>query len=395
MADRTESFEPIAVHPWRNPRIRAFVYQALVLGGVILLGAYLVANTLDNLQQRSIRSGFGFLSQEAGFDIGETPFIGYGAGDSYSRAFIVGILNTLRVAVLGIVLSTIIGTIMGIARLSGNWLIRRLSALYVEVARNVPLLLQLFFWYGLIGGVLPIARDAINVLPGVYLSKSGLQYAVPINHPVYPWMGAAFVAAVLGCAAYGRWSRRRHAALGIRPPVMLPCLGMLIGVPALVWLAGGAPTALEIPKMGTFRLTGGGTMTPEFLALLLGLSLYTAGYIAEIVRSGILAVPRGQTEAARALGLKPRQVLGLVVLPQALRVIVPPATSQYLNLTKNSSLAVAIGYPDLVSIGNTSLNQTGQAVECVAIMMACYLFLSLLISLFMNWYNARIALAGN
>jgi general L-amino acid transport system permease protein len=394
MADRTEPLEPLAVSPWRNPRIRAIVYQALVLGGVILLGVYLVTNTLANLEQRSIRAGFGFLGQEAGFDIGETPFIAYSAVDSYGRAFVVGILNTLRVAVLGIILATVIGTVMGVARLSGNWLIARLSAFYVEVARNVPLLLQLFFWYGLIGGVLPIARDAFNPLPGVFLSNSGLHYGFPASHPVHPWMAAALAVAVLACVAHGRWARRRQAETGVRPPVILPCLAMLIGGPLIAWIAGGAPMALDLPAMGTFRLTGGANMTPEFLALLLGLSLYTAGYIAEIVRSGILAVPRGQTEAARALGLRPRQVLRLVVLPQALRVIVPPATSQYLNLTKNSSLAVAIGYPDLVSIGNTSLNQTGQAVECVSIMMGCYLLLSLLISLFMNWYNARIALAG-
>lgn len=376
----------------RNPRHRAVLYQVLVLGGVILLAAYLVGNTLDNLEQRSIRTGFGFLDEEAGFAIGETTFMAYGASDSYGRAFLVGVLNTLRVAALGILLATVLGTVLGIARLSGNWLVNRLAALYVEVTRNVPLLLQLFFWYGLLGWVLPVVRNAIEVLPGVFLSKSGLQYAVPQSHPVHAWMAVALLASVAGCVLYGRWARNRQAETGSKPPVAPIWAAMIVGLPGIVWLAGGAPLAMDMPRMGTFRLTGGGGLTPEFLALLLGLSIYTAGYVAEIVRGGILSVPRGQTEAACALGLRRGQVLRLVVLPQALRVIIPSTTSQYLNLTKNSSLAVAIGYPDLVSVGNTTLNQTGQAIECLSIMMACYLAFSLLISLFMNWYNARIAL---
>lgn len=377
---------------WRDPRVRAVIYQIAVLAGVIALAVYLVSNTMANLEQRSIRTGFGFLQQEAGFSIGETTFITYEASNSYGRAFATGVLNTLRVAALGILLATIIGTVMGIARLSRNWLIAKMASIYVEVMRNVPLLLQLFFWYGLVSGALPSVRNAYELLPGVYLSTSGMQYAVPQSHFIHPWMGLALFAASIAAIAYYRWGKRRQAATGREPPLALPIAGMLIGAPALVWLLGGAPTAMNVPEMGTFRFTGGASVTPEFLALLLGLTLYTAGFVAEIVRSGILAVPWGQTEAASSLGLGRAHVLRLVILPQALRVIIPPVTSQYLNLTKNSSLAVAIGYPDLVSVGNTTLNQTGQAIECISIMMACYLTFSLVISLFMNWYNKRIAL---
>jgi general L-amino acid transport system permease protein len=376
----------------RDPNVRAVLYQILFLAGVLALVAYLVSNTMDNLEQRSIRTGFGFLTNEAGFNIGESSFISYQASDSYGRAFTVGVLNTLRVALIGIVMATIIGTIVGIARLSTNWLIAKLASIYVEVMRNIPLLLQLFFWYGAISFLLPSVRNAIEVLPGNFLSKSGLQYAVPVAHPVYPWMGVAFLAAIGGCVLYYRWAKARQARTGREPQLLFPFIGMLVGLPALVWAIGGAPTAMDVPKLETFRYAGGESVSPEFLALLLGLTLYTAGFIAEIVRSGIVAVPWGQTEAASSIGLSRTQVLRLVLLPQALRIIVPPTTSQYLNLTKNSSLAVAIGYPDLVSVGNTTLNQTGQAIECISIMMACYLTISLAISAFMNWYNTHIAL---
>lgn len=376
----------------RDPRIRAIIYQVLVLGGVILLAAYLVSNTMTNLEERSIRTGFGFLQSEAGFYIGETTLVNYAASDSYGRAFLVGISNTLRVALIGIVLATILGTIAGVARLSKNWLIAKLASIYVEVMRNIPLLLQLFFWYGLISAVLPASRDAVALLPGTYLSRSGLQYPAPISHWIHPWMLLAFLAAIAGCYLYYRWAKQKQAETGVEPRLVTPFAAMLIGLPAVVWLIGGAPAALDMPELGTFRLTGGAAMSPEFLALLMGLTFYTAGFIAEIVRGGILAVPWGQTEAASSIGLKRSYVLRLVLLPQALRIIIPPTTSQFLNLTKNSSLAVAIGYPDLVSVGNTTLNQTGQAIECISIMMACYLIFSLSISFFMNWYNKNIAL---
>lgn len=393
VARRREPSPPREVGAWlRDPRVRSILYQILVLGGVLLLAAYLVSNTMANLEERSIRTGFGFLSNEAGFYIGESSFVSYEASDSYAQAFVVGLANTLRVSLIGIVLATIIGTIVGIARLSSNWLIARLASIYVEVMRNIPLLLQLFFWYGAISFLLPAVRNAIEVVPGLFLSKSGMQYAVPVAHPVHPWMGLAFLAGIAGCVGYYKWAKRRQARTGREPNLALPFLGMLFALPALVWLIGGAPTTMDVPELAAFRYTGGASVTPEFLALLLGLTLYTAGFIAEIVRSGIVAVPWGQTEAASAIGLSRVQVLRLVLLPQALRIIVPPTTSQYLNLTKNSSLAVAIGYPDLVSVGNTTLNQTGQAIECISIMMACYLVISLSISFFMNWYNKHIML---
>ena len=377
---------------WRDPRTRAIIWQVLILGGVIAVAAYLVHNTLANLEARSIRTGFGFFEQEAGFAIGETTFIDYQASDSYGRAFVAGLLNTLRVSLIGIVLATVIGVVAGVARLSSNWLIAKLASIYVEVMRNIPLLLQLFFWYGAISFLLPAVRQAVEVMPGVFLSKSGLQYAVPVTHPIHPWMGLAFVAGVVGCVFYYRWAKRRQAETGVEPRLGLPLTGILVGLPAIVWLLGGAPAAMDVPALGTFNYQGGASVSPEFLALLMGLTFYTAGFLAEIVRAGILAVPGGQTEAASSLGLRRTQVLRLVLLPQALRIIVPPTTSQYLNLTKNSSLAVAIGYPDLVSVANTSLNQTGQAIECISIMMACYLTISLTISFFMNWYNKHIAL---
>ncbi|MFN4089431.1 MAG: amino acid ABC transporter permease [Alphaproteobacteria bacterium] len=376
---------------WRNPDVRAVIYQALALLLVLLVGAYLVSITLHNLQVRGIRSGFGYLENEAGFRIGET-LIPYAASDSYGRAILVGLLNTLRVAVVGIVLATIIGTLIGIARLSRNWLVAKMASGYVEIVRNMPLLLQLFFWYSAITGLLPAVSAAIEVIPGVYLSKSGLMYPVPEPSPAHGWMTGAFVLAVVASVFYARWARRRQEATGERPPVLRVVLALVVGLVALAWLAGGAPTALDVPTRGRFTYTGGASVSPEFLALLLGLTIYTAGFIAEIVRSGILAVPWGQTEAAASLGLRRGLVLRLVVLPQALRVIVPPMTSQYLNLTKNSSLAVAIGYPDLVSVTNTTLNQTGQAIEGISIMMGIYLTISLSISAFMNWYNRRVAL---
>jgi general L-amino acid transport system permease protein len=390
-ADARLTSVPPRPKPWNDPRVRAVVYQAILIAIVVAAGAYLVSNTLDNLERRSIRTGYGFLDQEAGFFISES-LIPTDATDTYGRAFLVGILNTLKASVIGIVLATLAGIAIGIARLSSNWLVARLASVYVETVRDVPLLLQLFFWYTVITTLLPSAQQALKPLPGVFLSKSGLQFAVPVADPAFAYMGLAFVVGVVAAIAYDRRARRIQMATGRAPPRLGPALALIVGLPVVAWLIGGAPTAFDVPRLETFRYVGGVTITPEFLALLLGLSIYTAGFIAEIVRSGILAVPWGQTEAALALGLRRGLVTRLVVLPQALRVIVPPLTGQYLNLVKNSSLAVAIGYPDLVSVATTSLNQTGQAIECVTIIMAVYLLISLLIAAFMNWYNARIAL---
>ena len=307
--------------------MRRIAYQAAAVAGALAVAWFLIANTTANLEERRIASGFAFLGREAGFEIGQTFFLHYSAADSYLKALGVGLVNTLMVSFIGIVLATGLGAAVGLLRLSGNVLLRSLSAAYVEFLRNVPLLVQLFFWYALITEGLPSPREALNPLPGVFLSNRG---------------------------------------------IFLPTFG-------------------STPALQGFNFSGGMAITPEFAALLIGLAVYTAAFIAEIVRAGILAVPRGQLEAADALGLSPVQKIARVVMPQALRVIVPPLTSQYLNLTKNSSLAVAIGYPDLVSIANTTMNQTGQAIEGIAIIMAVYLTISLSISAFMNWYNARIA----
>lgn len=373
-----------------DPRVRGWFYQAVVLLGVIALGGYLVSNTMDRLAQQSIASGFGFLEKPASFGISESP-IAYSPADTYGRAFLVGLLNTFKVGLLGIVLATLIGTLIGIARLSSNWLISKLASTYVETLRNIPLLLQLFFWFALVTEILPHPRQALSPMEGVFLSNRGLMFPVPEYHPAHPWMLAALAVGILGCVALARYAHRRQDRTGRQFPLLWSCLGLLLGLPLLVFLAFGAPLTLDVPALRGFNFRGGLTLSPEFAALLAGLTFYTAAFIAEIVRSGILAVPQGQTEAALALGLSRAKVLRLVILPQALRVIIPPLTSQYLNLIKNSSLAVAIGYPDLVSIANTTINQTGQAIEGIAMIMATYLTISLVISAFMNWYNKRIA----
>lgn len=375
----------------RNPRVRGVIYQVIVVAVIAAAIGFLVNNTIHNLAVRQIRTGYGFLSQQAGFNIGE-HMIPFAPSDSYARAMLVGLLNTIKVAVLGIIFAMILGVVMGVARLSSNWLVSTLAMLYVEIIRNIPVLLQLFFWYTIITQVLPVPRDPLVPLPGFALSKTGLQMPALI----YDWrqipLLIVFLATLAAAFVYYRWAHRRQVRTGREPRLLLPILGLIIVPTAVVFLLLGAPLKFDVPTFNRFNFSGGTGVTPEFLALLVGLSVYTGSFIAENVRSGIMGVPWGQTEAASALGLSPGQRLRLVVLPQALRIIVPPTTSQYLNLTKNSSLAVAIGYPDLLSVTNTTLNQTGQAIECISIMMAIYLLISLAISFFMNWYNKRVAL---
>ncbi|MEM7025303.1 MAG: amino acid ABC transporter permease [Pseudomonadota bacterium] len=383
---------PARPAPWRDPRVRSVVFQALTLIVVASLAAYIVSNTISNLRSQGIAAGFGFLDRTAGFDIGFT-LIPYSAVSTYGRAFWVGLLNTLLVSALGIVLATIFGFVIGLARLSTNWLVARLALVYIETVRNIPLLLQLLFWYVAVLQALPHPRDSVVIADTVYLNNRGLTTPLAVFGEGAGAILVALVIALVAVVLLGRWAKRRREATGQQFHTVLVSLGVLIGLPLLTFAALGAPLSFEHAEMGRFRLVGGLTLVPEFVALLAGLSIYTAAFIAEIVRAGVVAVSHGQIEAASALGLRRTQTLRLVVIPQALRVIIPPLTSQYLNLTKNSSLAVAIGYPDLVSIvAGTTLNQTGQAIEAIALTMAVYLTLSLLISLFMNWYNRRMAL---
>jgi general L-amino acid transport system permease protein len=377
--------------PWNDPRIRSVVWQILFVGIVVALVAFLVHNTLVNLRRQNIASGFGFLDREAAFGIGES-LIAYSPADTYARAFLVGLLNTLYVAALGIVLATVLGTVMGIARLSSNWLIRKLAQVYVEIFRNIPLLLQLFFWWAMIRVSAPAPRQAWELLPGVLVSNRGFVFPAPTADPAHRCMLLAFALGLFGAIAVRRWSKRRQALTGAQFPTGWVSAGLILGLPLLVFLAAGMPLELDWPVLKGFNFVGGSAVSPEFAALLIGLAVYTGSFVAEIVRAGILAVSWGQSEAGSALGLKSAQRMRLIILPQALRVIVPPMTSEYLSLTKNSSLAVAIGYPDLVSIANTTMNQTGQAVEGIAMIMAVYLTISLLISLFMNIYNRSVAL---
>ena len=374
--------------------LRSGLLQALLAAAVMGAAWSLYNIAAQNLSELGIASGFGFLGREAGFAIGETTLLSYTAADTYLRALAVGVFNTVRVSALGIVIATLLGTLIGLARLSRNWLLSRLAAGYVELMRNVPLLVQLFFWYVLITDNLPGPRQALEPLPGVYLSNRGI--ALPVLHmqPAYAWMAGALGAGALAAWLLARWATRRQARTGKTFSTLAAGVALVLGPPVAVFLAAGAPLRVSMPVLRGFNFAAGATLTPEFAALLAGLSLYTAAFIGEIVRAGVLAVDRGQFEAADALGLRPRQAMRRVILPQALRLIVPPLTSQFLNLTKNSSLAVAIGYPDLVSIANTTMNQTGQAIEGIAIIMAVYLTISLSISALMNWYNRRTALRG-
>ncbi|PDT78888.1 amino acid ABC transporter permease [Bradyrhizobium sp. C9] len=379
---------------WRlslsDPRVAGLFWQVLVVAIAVAIVAWLWSNAVHNLSVRRISTGFAFLGREAGMPIADS-WIDYSPKNTYLRAFIVGIVNTLRVAVIGIVLATVIGTLVGIARLSSNWLLARLAAVYVEVLRDLPLLLQLLFWYVLMQG-LPAARQAWKPVEGVFLSNRGLILpSVPL-HEANWWTTLALVAGLIALHLVRRRLVAQQMLDGRARPAWPYALGLVVALPALVsWLLG-ASWSIMLPELRGFNFVGGLTLAPEYFALLIALVTYTSAFIAEIVRSGIQAVPRGQSEAAKALGLKRGFVLQHIVLPQALRVIIPPMTSQYLNLTKNSSLAVAVGYQDIVSIANTTLNQTGQAIESIALIMMVFLTISLGISLFMNWYNARIAL---
>jgi general L-amino acid transport system permease protein len=383
--------QPSRPAPWRDPRLRGIALQVAFVALIAAIIGFLAYNTTVNLRRQNIATGFGFLDREAAFGIGET-LIAYSPADTYARAFLVGLTNTLYVSALGIVLATILGTVMGLARLSSNWLVAKLAQIYVEAFRNIPLPLQLLFWWGLLRGSAPSPREAWQPLPGLFVSNRGILFPVPLGDPAYGWMAAAFALALVIAYGVHRWARRRQMETGRQFPAGWLGFGLAVGLPLAVFLAQGMPLEMEWPVLRGFNFSGGTAVSPEFGALLIGLVIYTGSFIAEIVRAGILAVSWGQSEAAMALGLRPGQRMRLIVLPQALRVIVPPMTSEFLSLTKNSSLAVIIGYPDLVSIANTTMNQTGQAVEGIAMIMAVYLAISLSISLLMNLYNRSVAL---
>ena len=376
---------------WRDAGKRAIVFQILALFAVTGISYYLYTNTQANLERQSIATGFGFMGKEASFEIGES-LIRYSSADSYAKALLVGALNTLKVAFIGIILTTILGCIVGVARLSSNWLISRLAGAFIEVMQNIPILLQLFFWYAIFYETFPSPREALNPIKGVFLCNRGFIFGIPETHSAHTVMGIMFLAVLIGGWFLNRWGYKRQELTGQAFPAGRITTALAILVPLLIWALYGAPTAMDIPELRGFNFQGGLTVSPEFSALLLGLVLYTSAFVAEIVRAGIQSISRGQIEAAKAIALRPGHVLRLVILPQALRVIIPPLTSQMLNLTKNSSLAVAIGYADFVAVANTTINQTGQAIEGVALIMVVYLFFSLSTSVIMNWYNKRMAL---
>ncbi len=374
-----------------DPKIRGILFQLVVVAALGALVWWIVGNTIDNLQRSHIASGFGFLKGRAGFDISDTA-IEYSSDSTYARAILVGFINTLIVAACGIVTATIIGFLLGIGRLSRNWLIRAICTVYVEVFRNIPPLLVIFFWYFGVLSVLPLPRDSIHLPFGSYLNSRGFYLPKAVWGEGSWLIAVAFAVAVAMAWFVARRARQRQMATGQQFPVLWTSVGLIAGLPLLAFALSGFPLTFDMPKQSTFNLTGGFQVKPEFLSLYLALSFYTAAFIAEIVRAGIKGVSRGQSEASAALGLRPAQALRLVIVPQAMRIVIPPLTSQYLNLTKNSSLAIAIGYPDLTATTGTVLNQTGQAVECVVIMMVVYLAISLVTSAFMNWFNAKMAL---
>jgi len=376
---------------WYDPKVRGVIYQIGAMVMVGLLAYYLMSNTLANLERQAIATGFGFLDKQASFEIGES-LISYTAADTYFKALLVGALNTLLVAFIGVVITIILGTFIGIARLSTNWRVSRLAAAYIELFQDIPVLLQLFFWYAFFYEILPGPRQALNLFSGVFLCNRGLIFGIPAAHPAWQYMAIAFLVGCVVVYLLRRWSRQRQDRTGQIFPIVRVAAALLIGLPLITWWLSGAPTAMDVPALKGFNFKGGVSVSPEFTALLLGLVLYTAAFVAEVVRAGIQSVSKGQTEAAMSIGLRPGQVLNLVILPQALRVIIPPLTSQMLNLTKNSSLAVAIGYPDFVSVAGTTINQTGQAIEGVALIMMVNLIFSLSTSALMNWYNKKMKL---
>ncbi len=377
---------------WTDKRWRGISIQILALAALFSFLAYIINNTIGNLEILGIETGYGFLAEPSNYDISQT-LIPYDSTSTHARAMLVGLLNTGLVAFAGVVTATLIGFTVGVLRLSGNWLISRIMYCYVEFTRNVPLLLQILLWYGIVVHSLPHPRDALQPVSGVFLSNRGFSLPAPIAEPAAWAILIALAIALAAAIGFSRYAKRVQEATGKIYPVISINLGMIVVLPILAYFLSGQPISLDWPEFRGFNFSGGMTVAPEFVSLWFALSIYTASFISEIVRSGIQSVSHGQTEAAYSLGIKPSWTMRLVILPQALRVILPPLISQYLNLTKNSSLAIAVGYMDVVAtIGGISLNQTGRALECMSIVLGIYLTISLVISSVMNWYNKRVAL---
>ncbi|MCG6858569.1 MAG: amino acid ABC transporter permease [Salaquimonas sp.] len=378
---------------FNDPKVRGAAIQIVLIALIAFLIYGMVSNAATNLAKAGIASGFGFLNVTAGFGINISPFVEYSETSTYGRVFLVGLQNTLVISIAGIFFATIIGFIVGVARLSSNWVIAKLAYAYVEIMRNIPLLLWIFIWYFSVLRLLPSKSDPINLGPFGLLNIAGYYAPKAVFAGGAGWIGIALIVAIVASFVLSFWAKRRQLATGEQFPVFWTSVAMIVGLPLIAYFLTGMPVSFELPTASRFGPKGGARIYPEFLGLLLALSLYTANYIGEIVRAGIMAISHGQTEAAHALGIRSGPTLRLVVIPQAMRVIIPPLTNQYLNLTKNSSLAVAIAYPDLVSVfAGTTLNQTGQAVEVLLMTMLTYLAISLLTSLLMNWFNAKMAL---
>jgi len=374
----------------RDEKVRGIIYQIITIVGFVMLVLYIAHNTSQNIHARGIKTGFEFLNNSSGFDITESP-IPYSTKSTHWDVFKVGLINTLIVSFYGIILASILGLIIGVARLSKNWLISHLAATYVETFRNIPLLLQILFWYNVVLAAMPSVRQSYSFFDAVFINQRGIFMPKPIFEDGAGYIGLAFIAAIVIGWFVHRWAKNKHLETGKDYPSISINLALLIILPTIAYFAAGKPVHFDYPKLQGFNFEGGKTFTPEFLALLFALSIYTATFIAEAVRSGIEAVGKGQKEAAQSLGLTQMQSLKLVVLPQAIRISIPPIINQYLNLIKNSSLAAAIGYPELVTVfAGTSLNVTGQALEIIAITMGTYLVISLIVSLILNWFNKKM-----
>jgi len=392
MQNVSKTSPPVRGSLLTDPQMRSWLFQIVAVVAVVAFGWFLFNNTQTNLAHRGITSGFGFLNNSAGFGIPQ-HLIPYTEGDTYGRVFLVGLLNTLLVSVIGIVLATIIGFTVGVARLSSNWLLRKVATVYIEIFRNIPPLLLIFFVYFAVLAPLPGPRQSLSLGDAFFVNNRGLYLPAPIADAGFvPGLIALLIALVASVVVF-RWARKRRHATGQRFPVLWTILALVIAIPLLAALVFGKPFHWELPELQGFNLRGGWVIIPELVSLALALSVYTAAFIGETVRGGIQAVSHGQTEAASSLGLRPGLTLRLVIIPQAMRVIIPPLTNQYLNLMKNSSLGAAVGYPEMVALfAGTTLNQTGQAIETMAITMSVYLAISISISILMNWYNKRIAL---